>query len=116
MEDIEGQEKSPFERFRTGLKELRGWDDRQPKTFIYGQGKNMYRRNFWGVLTNRLYIGLSRDYIPEDLREEVQEFYDHYISDEFKGKKLTAPEDVEKAKEILDKLLAQLPAEPEEQE
>jgi len=86
-----------------------GWlrdefSDEIPNEVIHGGGRFKVRRAWWQCLTGNLELGLQEGVIPEELREDTQTFLEDTIT-EFRQQSLTYPEDIQRANNLLDRIL-----------
>ncbi len=79
--------------------------DRIPDEVLHSYGDFKVRRNWWNCLTAFLELGLSNGVIPEELRPEVESFLDGYTSEAFHAQPLTTEVDIERANNLLDRIL-----------
>lgn len=81
------------------------FSDEIPDKVLHGRGNFKVRRNWWHGLIGDLERGLGNGVVPENLKPEVEEFLEHYTSDEFRNQPLTTEVDITRANILLDKIL-----------
>lgn len=83
-----------------------GNSDEIPPDIIHGEGFLKVRRNWWNGLVGGLEEALRKGMVPSHLEGEVEKFLAIYASDEFRYRRpLTTKEDIERANQLLDRLL-----------
>lgn len=80
------------------------YDSEVPDVIVH-TGNFKVRRAFWQSLVFDLEDGLQNGTIPGNLADEARGLLGHITSDEFRGRSLTAPEDIQRADGLLDKIL-----------
>ncbi|MBI2268333.1 MAG: hypothetical protein HYU80_02670 [Candidatus Blackburnbacteria bacterium] len=63
------------------------------------------RRNWWNGVVGGLGRLRLKGLVPTGLEQEVQDFVDHYSSEEFHSQPLTTAEDIARANEIITKIV-----------
>lgn len=102
-EDIEiVKNKKALERLRND------WSNEKPPRIVNGKDveykHNKYRMSWFGAVVGHMFLILESDLIPEEIKEEIENFIKIYTSDEFK-KSPTKEEDVNRADSLIDKVL-----------
>jgi len=67
--------------------------------------RNKARRNWWFCVVGRLDKLRSKNLVPFGLDEEVNDFIKHYSSKEFHNQLLTTEADINKANELITKIV-----------
>lgn len=83
------------------------FSDEIPNEILDGRigGNFKVRRNWWQGLVQDLELGVMKGVISEELKPDVEQFIDYYTSDEFKHQLLTKKEDIQRANDLLEKIL-----------
>jgi len=107
MTEKEKERISPIEYLRI----LRDdYSDEIPNKVLNGsmprdQIKYKVRRNWWNGLVGGLSRVQEKGLISNELQEDVTAFLEHYTSEEFHNQPLTTAEDIQKANNLLNKIL-----------
>ena len=81
------------------------FSDEIPDKVRRGSGRSKARRNWWQGVVGNLERGLENGVVPEELRSDVKQFLDHYTSEEFHNQPLTTKGDIQRANDLLSKIL-----------
>jgi hypothetical protein len=81
------------------------FSDEIPDKVLQGRGNFKVRRNWWQGLVGDLERGLRNGVVPEELRPDVEQFLDHYTSEEFHNQSLTTEADIQRANGLLSRIL-----------
>lgn len=81
------------------------YSDEIPDQVLHGRGNFKVRRNWWQGVVGDLDRLRSQGQIPPELHEEVDEFLDHYTSEEFHDQPLTTAEDIGCVNSLLSRIV-----------
>ena len=87
------------------FRQLRDDYDGEVPDVVVHSGPFKVRRAFWQSLVFDLEDGLQNGTISKELANEARDLMGHITSEEFRSRPLTAPEDIQRADNLLDRIL-----------